>query len=148
MLNRTESREDLLTINGYRVEMNNLQFQDFVVVGGTGRNTTLIPNTDGGSGLQENFTDQTITFAPLAMTYRVDPSKNEWARLRQMIEDSFMSGIRHSMTVVKYNHGKEYMRIIYYKVLFNAETLPDLDKNGSGPYDVTMEAAHSGWEIL
>jgi hypothetical protein len=147
-LNRTESRNDMLTINGFRVEINNQIFQNFTTVGGLTRTAATLENRDGGSGLAEYFSDQTLTMGPISATYRVDPSTNEWDRLRKIIDDSIFNNVRHSFVVIKYNHGKEYKRFVCYKTLFNTENLPDLDKNGSGPFDVSLEAAISGWEIL
>lgn len=148
-LRSTESRRDMLTINGFRVEIEGREIQGITTIGGIGRVLGEIESTDGGSGTVEFYSDQKKTYGPITMTYRPDPANmQEFNFMDQLVTDAFNGGVRRNFTFIKYNHGRELFRIIFYKGLFKSQNLPDFDKNGSGPADVSFEVSVAGWERL
>jgi len=144
---QSESHDDLLTTNGFRIEIDGVPVQDIVAVGGINRKTGLLEWTDGGTGITEPFSDQKKNYGPISFRYYVDPSRGDFDRLRAYVTAAHLLGIRFNMIIVKYNHGIEIFRIPVYKVLMNEENFPELDKNGAGPFEVSVTAPCAFYEI-
>lgn len=145
---RTDNNNDLLTINGFRFEINGQPIAAITNVGGLNRTTGEIEWVDGGTGITEFFSDQKKVYGPISLKYRVDPTKGEFDLLRQFVTLTHLFGTRFDFTLVKYNHGVEVFRILVYKVLFKEEQFSEFDKNGSGPFEVTINAPCAFWEII
>ncbi len=144
----SENHNDALTTNGFRFEFGGKSIEGIIGVAGFVQGTGSFEWVDGQTGIAEWFSDQKINSGPLTLTFRVDPSKPEFAQMRQIVQSSIRNGIRYDFTIVKYNHGVEVFRIPVYKGLFKNNTLPDLNKNESSPFDVTMEVDCAWWEIV
>lgn len=144
---QTESHDDLLTLNGFRVEIDGKPVQDIVAVGGINRTVGVIEWTDGGTGFTENFSDQRKVHGPISLRYFVDPTRGDFDKLHSYVTASHLLGVRFDFVIVKYNHGIEVFRIPVYRALFQTETFPELDKNGAGPFEVSLELPCAYWEI-
>lgn len=145
---KVESRDDLLTINGFSLEIEGEVIQEAVTVGGFTRNVGEILQADGGTGIQEPFSDQLKGHGPISIAYRVDPTRGEMDKLRAFVDASINKGTRFDFVLIKYNHGNEFFRIPVYRGLFREETLSDFDKNGSGPFEVNLGISIAFWELL
>lgn len=144
----TESNDDLLTLNGFRIEIGGAPVAAITTVGGLNRVTGEIEWTDGGTGNVQVFSDQQKKFGPISMKYRVDPTKGEFDNLRNLVTSSMYLGVRFDFSIIKYHHGKELFRILVYRSLWNNEQFPEMDKNGSGPFEVTLQVPCAYWEIV
>lgn len=145
---QTESHDDVLTTNGFRVEILGKPIQDIVSVGGLNRTTGIIEWTDGATGLTEPFTDQIKHHGPVSIRYWVDPTRGDFDLLRAYVTAAHLLGTRFDFVVVKYNHGVEVFRIPVYRALFQTETFSELDKNSSGPFEVTLEVPCAFYEVV
>lgn len=143
---RTESKDDLLTINGWRLEIQGQVIDSITQVGGLQRQVGNIEWVDGGTGNTEHFSDQKKDYGPISITYRVDPTKGEQDQLEAFVDACINQGTRFDFVIVKLNHGIEHARYLVYQGLFRSESGSDLDKNGSGPYEVTLEVPCTFWE--
>jgi len=145
---QTESHDDLLTTNGFRVEFDGVPIAAIVSVGGLNRKTGLLEWTDGGTGITEPFSDQQKKRGPITLKYYVDPTKGEMDRLRAYVTAAQLFGVRINFVIVKYNYGIEVFRIPVYKALFNEETFPELDKNSSSAFEVNLTVPCADWEVI
>ncbi len=144
----SESHQDVLTLNGFRLEMAGKPIQTIFKVGGLGQTTGEIEWVDGQTGIAEVFGDQKINSGPLTIGYRVDPTNTEFSQMRQIVIASQQNGTRFDFQIVKYNHGNEVFRINVYKAYFKGYTYPELNKNESGAFDVELEVAIAFCEII
>jgi hypothetical protein len=145
---KSENHGDALTLNGFRLELNGKPIETIYKVGGLSQTTGEIEWVDGQTGIAEVFTDQKINSGPLTLAYRVDPTNTEFSQMDQLVQASQRNGTRFNFVIVKYNHGIEVFRIPVYAAVFKGKTLPELNKNESGPFDVELEVPCAYWEIL
>jgi hypothetical protein len=144
----TESHNDVMTISGFKVEINGTPVQDITAVGGLNRETGTIEWTDGGTGLTEMFTDQRRKFGPLNLRYMVDPTRGDFDRLHSYVTASQALGVRYNFSIIKYHKQIEIFRVNVYKALFSKEALPELNKNQAGAFEVQLDVAIAFWEIV
>lgn len=145
---KSENHGDLLTLNGFKLELNGKTYETIYKVGGLSQTTGEIEWTDGQTGITEIFTDQKINSGPLSIAYRVDPTTSEFSQMDQLVQASQRSGVRFDFAIIKFNHGVELFRIAVYKGVFKGKTLPELNKNESGPFDVELEVPCAYWEVV
>lgn len=144
---QVEAHDDLLTTNGFVFEIDGQPIVAVTKVGGFSREVGAIEWTDGATGITENFSDQRKIYGPCTISYYVDPTTSDFDKLRAYVNATHKFGTRFDFSVVKYNHALEVFRIAVYKGLFRKEDLPELDKNASGPYEVTLEIPCSYIEV-
>jgi len=143
-----EEHNSLLTLNGFRFEIDGTPITTVTNIGGLMRTSGEIEWVDGGTGTVEIFSDQKINSGPITIKYRVDPTNDEFTKMRNYVTLSHLLGVRFNFQLVKYHHQKEVFRILVYKGLFKQESFSEFDKNGSGPFEVDLEVPCGAWELI
>jgi len=145
---RVDANQDVLTVNGFQFEINNQRIASVINCGGFNRTIGGIEWVDGGTGITDTFSDQKKVYGPITIKFRVDPTTNEFNKLRSYVTASHLLGVKFNFAIVKYHYQVELFRILVYNGLFKEEQWSEFDKNGSGPFEGTLNVPCSFWEIL
>lgn len=143
-----EVHKDALTINGFTLEIEGTPFISISKCTGPNRQIGELLKADGGTGKLVKFSDGVINFGDWGFTRWLDPSNQENQAISQFVTDSICEGTKHDAVLIKWHHGKEVGRVTFTGLLFKQEQYPDLDKAGSGAFEVVVTCGVDYWEAI
>jgi hypothetical protein len=144
-----ETRRDMLVTAGWSFQILDVTIRDVIKVGGISREIEKEEWVDAGANITHFFSKQIKTYiSDGSITYRIDPTTNEFDYIHNLVTASLNFGIHYDFTLIKYNHGIEVFRINIYEALFTNESHPDYTKNESSAYDVELKYSAPFWEIV
>ncbi len=104
----------------------------------------------GGTGMQFTFPNHMVTFSAWRFTkvWEMDNGRIVEDDFYDLITDSIKNGTKHSVHVVKYDHGDPVFTIFMKGVLFIGEDMPSLGKDSTAIFRTTVSCTADWWERI
>ena len=135
---------DLLTDNGWYIDMQGLISPQFHSFEGLERKTGEVKIVDGATNITYKFSDQLKDFGEITLIRTKDGSVDDITMVA-LTDNCINNGFRFDFQLVKNHNGNPVFRILVLGARIKSEAHPSLKTDGTGKYDMKYMLSVTEW---